>query len=155
MLSKLLREYEVSKETSDSMVKKQKEELWIKYVCEIHDNKCRLNTITRLMVEEILEKIIKTKLPDIEDVVDEFVDEFVDDILEESESDSSEDAAIAEPASKEDVNETRTSWLGIPFRSFQRVGILMVNRVRRTLSPNTVVIVDRNREDREEYFPLV
>ena len=34
MLSKLLREYKISTETSDSMVKKQVEEWWIKHMYE-------------------------------------------------------------------------------------------------------------------------
>jgi len=151
MLSKLLREYKVSKETSDSMVKKQTEEWWIKHVCEIHDNKCRDKNTIRLVVEEMVEEIIKTR-----QVIKDIVDEYIDDVLEDSDSDSFEEPIMEEEVQKEAevVNETHDSWLGIPFRSFQRVGILMANRVRSTISsPNTVVIVDRNCEDREEYFP--
>jgi hypothetical protein len=152
MLSKLLREYKVSKETRDSMVKKQTKEWWIKHVCEVHNNKCRCENIIRLVVEEMVDEVIKTHQ------VGGIVDEYVDDILEDSDSDSFEESIIGEEVQKEVVeevvNETHDSWLGIPFRSFHRVGILMANRFRRATSPpNTVVIVDRNCEDREEYFP--
>ena len=141
MLSKLLREYKVSKETSDSMVKKKTEEWWIKHMCEVHTNKCRDENIIRLVVEEMME-VIKTHQ------VGGIVDEYIDDVLEDSDSDTFDEPVI------EEVTETRESWMGIPFRSFQHVGRLMLNRVRSTISPpNTVVIIGRNCEDREEYFP--
>jgi len=147
MLSKLLREYKVSKETRDSVVKKQTKEWWIKHVCEVHNNKYRDENIIRLVVEEMVDEVIKTHQ------VGGIVDEYVDDILEDSDSDTFDEPVIDEPVIEE-VIETQDSWLGIPFRSFQRVGILMANRVRSTISStNTVVIVDRNCEDREEYFP--
>lgn len=152
MLSKLLREYKVSKEARDSMVKKKTEEWWIKHVCEVHNNKCRDENTIRLVVEEMVDEVIKTHQ------VGGIVDEYVDDILEDSDSDTFDEPVI-EPVIEEptidEVIETRDSWLGIPFRSFHRVGILMANRFRRVTSPhnNTVVIVDRNCEDREEYFP--
>jgi len=151
MLSKLLREYKVSKETRDSMVKKKTEEWWIKHVCEVHKNKCRDENIIRLVVEEMVDEVIKTHQ------VGGIIDEYIDDVLEDSDSDTFDEPVI-EPVIEElmieEVNETRDSWLGIPFRSFQHVGRLMLNRVRSTISPpNTVVIIDRNCEDREEYFP--
>jgi hypothetical protein len=147
MLSKLLREYKVSKETSDSMVKKKTEEWWIKHVCEVHTNKCRDENIIRIVVEEMVEEVIKTHQ------VGGIVDEYIDDVLEDSDSDTF-DEPVVEEIMIEEVNETRDSWLGIPFRSFQHVGRLMLNRVRSTMSPpNTVVIIGRNCEDREEYFP--
>jgi len=146
MLSKLLREYKVSKETSDSMVKKKTEEWWIKHVCEVHNNKCRDENIIRLVVEEMME-VIKTHQ------VGGIVDEYIDDVLEDSDSDTFDEPVIDEVMIDE-VAETRESWMGIPFRSFQHVGRLMLNRVRSTISPpNTVVIIGRNCEDREEYFP--
>jgi hypothetical protein len=147
MLSKLLREYKVSKETRDSMVKKKTEEWWIKHVCEVHNNKCRDDNIIRLVVEEMVDEVIKNHQ------VGGIIDEYVDDVLEDSDSDTFDEPVIEELTIGE-VTETRDSWLGIPFRSFHRVGILMANRFRRATSPhNTVVIVDRNCEDREEYFP--
>ena len=146
MLSKLLREYKVSKETSDSMVKKKTEEWWIKHMCEVHTNKCRDENIIRLVVEEMME-VIKTHQ------VGGIVDEYIDDVLEDSDSDTFDEPVIDEVMIDE-VAETRESWMGIPFRSFQHVGRLMLNRVRSTISPpNTVVIIGRNCEDREEYFP--
>ena len=145
MLSKLLREYKVSKETSDSMVKKKTEEWWIKHVCEVHTNKCRDENIIRIVVEEMVEEVIKTHQ------VGGIVDEYIDDVLEDS--DSFDDSVVEDESIEEQPStEAQTSWLGIPFRSFQRVGMLMFNRTRVTISPNTIVIVDSNCEDREVYF---
>jgi len=149
MISKLLREYNVSKEIHYLMVKKQTEEWWIKYVCEIHKNKCRDENTIRLAVEEIIEEIIKTR-----QVIEDIVDEYIDDVLEDSNTDSDTLEEHVHEKVLDEVIEESISWLGIPFRSFQRVGRLMLNRVRSTISPpNTVVIVGRNCEDREEYFP--
>ena len=107
-------------------------------------------------------EVIESNYP----VIAGIVDELVDDVLEDSDSfdDTVADDEVVEDEVVEDevvedevvgeqpTTETQTSWLGIPFSSFQRVGMLMFNRARRTISPNTIVIVDRNCEDREEYF---
>jgi hypothetical protein len=157
MLSKLLREYKISTETSDSMVKKQAEEWWIKHVHEVHQYKCRDENIIRLILTEMIVKVIESHYP----VIAGIVDELVDDVLEDS--DSFDDTVVEDEVVEDEVvedevveeqptTETQTSWLGIPFSSFQSVGMLMFNRARRTISPNTIVIVDRNCEDREEYF---
>lgn len=150
MISKLLREYKVSTEIHDSIVKKKTEEWWIKHVYEVHSNKYRDENIIQLVVEEMVEEVINTYQ------IGGIVDEYIDDILEDSDSDTFDEPLIEDPVPViEEVNETASDfWIGIPFRSFQRVGVLMVNKFRRVISPpNTVVIVDRNCEDREEYFP--
>tara|TARA_B110000037_G_scaffold33602_1_gene40575 strand:- start:550 stop:1026 length:477 start_codon:yes stop_codon:yes gene_type:complete len=156
MLSKLLREYKISTETRDSMVKKQSEAWWIKHVYEVHQHKCRDENIIRLILSEMIVKVIESHYP----VIAGIVDELVDYVLEDSGSDSDSfeggeggDEVIDEVIDEQPTTDTQTSWLGIPFSSFQRVGMLMFNRARSTISPNTIVIVDRNCEDRDIYFP--
>ena len=153
MLSKLLREYKILTETSDSTVKM--EEWWIKHMRDVCHNKCRDEHIIRLILAEIIVEVIDAHHP----VIDDIVDELVDYVLEDSDSDSFEggeggdDEVIDEVIDEQPTTDTQTSWLGIPFSSFQRVGMLMFNRARSTISPNTIVIVDRNCEDRDIYFP--